>query len=72
MRSGKVTGSGFAVRNNEHLVKAKTKNATSAFYLQYPSLLGNRATSALRRVTLKAYSSMLLQAITRQIKHLIC
>ena len=52
IRSGKVTGRGFKVRDTEHLKKAKAKNITtktSRFYVAYPSIHSARATSKAKK-----------------------
>ena len=49
IRSGKVTGRGFTIRQAEHLKKAKAKSATSRFYLRYPTKCSARSASTSRK-----------------------
>ena len=49
VRSGKVTGRGLKVRNDEHLKKAKAKQSASKFYLRYPTKCRARSNSTRRK-----------------------
>ena len=45
LRSGKVAGRGFKVRNKEHISAAKSPTPTSTFYHLYPSNESSRVTN---------------------------
>ena len=49
IRTGKVTGRGFAVRHAEHQRKASANKGASKFYLRYPTKSSNRSGSSIRK-----------------------